>query len=69
MNARKPASAGQDIEPWPVGWPLPLTAICSTLRWEDVVEVYLAVCEQVWGPAAEPAVAAPQAQPPQQRAA
>lgn len=40
-----PPRTGQVIDPWPVGWPLPLTAIAPSLRWEDVGQFYLACCE------------------------
>jgi hypothetical protein len=40
---------GADIAPWPAGWPLPLTAVLPGMRWEDVIEAYIAYCEAIWG--------------------
>jgi hypothetical protein len=45
------------IDPWPPGWPLPLTAVLPSLRWEDVVAVYLAYCAAIWGVEEGPALA------------
>jgi hypothetical protein len=46
----------QSIGPWPLGWPLPLSAICPTMRWEDMVEFYFAYCAAEWGSTPGPAV-------------
>ena len=46
------------IEPWPVGWPLPLYAMTPLLPWGAAVEFYLAFCETAWGPSVEAAAKA-----------
>jgi hypothetical protein len=48
---------------WPPGWPLPMSATASALRWEDLVELYLAYCESAWGPAADPSPADEETRP------
>jgi hypothetical protein len=47
MNAINRPADERAIEPWPVGWPLPLAAIAPSLRWQDVVKFYLAYCEAI----------------------
>jgi hypothetical protein len=55
MDHHAQNTAEVSIEPWPMGWPLPLAALYPGLPWEDAVEVYLAYQELMWGPVAEPA--------------
>ena len=69
MNPTAPSTAGAAPERWPVGWPLPLTAVAPSLRWEEVVEFYLAFVETEWGPAVAPDPGEPRMQPPRRRAA
>jgi hypothetical protein len=62
-------AASRLFELWPPGWPLPVTATASALRWGDLVELYLAYCESTWGPAAGPATIATEIPPAQRQAA
>jgi hypothetical protein len=43
------------VQPWPPGWPLPVSAVAPSHTWQYMVQVYLAYARSILGTSDEAA--------------